>query len=115
MVAQALRDPEIGKGAPIDVVAFSSPAEVASSIDARAASVVILVTGLEESAAAIAGALAGKDVLTIGTTGTLTERGTVVGFEIREGKPKIVVSLARAHAQNVSLKAELLALARIVP
>lgn len=115
MIAQALRDPEIGKGAPVDVVVFSSAAELASAVDTRSASIVILATGLEESAGAIGSALSGKDVLTIGSTGALAERGAVVGFELREGKPKIVVNMTRAKAQNVVLKADLLALARLVP
>lgn len=114
MLVQSLRDPEIGKGAPIELVVFTSASEVATAVDSRSASIVILATGLEENAGAIAGSLAGKDVLTIGTTGVLAERGTVVGFELREGKPKIVVNLARAQAQHVSLKAELLNLARII-
>jgi len=114
MIAQSLRDPEIGKGAPVDVVVFTSATDLAAAVDARSAGIVIVASGLEDSAGAIAGALTGKDVLTIGTTGVLAERGTVVGFELREGKPKIVVNLARAKAQNVVFKAELLALARIL-
>lgn len=115
MIAQALRDPEIGKGAPVEVLGFTSASDLASAIDVWSASIVILTPGLEDAMSAIADAVASKNVLTIGTTGTLAERGAVVGFEVRESKPKIVVNLPRARAQNVVLKPELLALARIVP
>jgi hypothetical protein len=114
MLAEALREPEINRG-PVDVVPFTSAADLASAIDARGASIVVLTGGLEDSAGAIAAALSGKDVLSFGTTGALAERGVVVGFELREGKPKIVVNPTRARAQNVSLTAQLLALARIIP
>ena len=40
--------------------------------------------------------------------------GAVVGFDLEEGRPKIVVNLKRAKAQNVDFKAELLKFARIV-
>lgn len=115
LIAGALRDPEVGHGDPVDVEDFTSAAALASTVDARSASLVILVSGLEGSAAAIAHALSGKDVLTVGTTGVMVEQGAVVGFELRESKPKIVVSVRSASAQNVSFRAELLALARIVP
>lgn len=75
---------------------------------------IVLTAGLENDAGDIANACAGQDVLTVGTTGLLVERGASVGIEIRSGKPKIVVNLPRARAQNVAFRAELLNLARIV-
>jgi hypothetical protein len=64
--------------------------------------------------AAVAKALAGVDVLTVGATAAHAERGAVVGFDLEEGSPKIVANLAQAKAQNVAFRSELLKLARIV-
>jgi hypothetical protein len=62
----------------------------------------------------VAAALAGADVLTVGTTARHAENGAVVGIGLEEAHPKLVVNLARAKAQNVSFKAELIKLARVV-
>ena len=69
---------------------------------------------LEGDLPAIAAALNGVDVLTYGATAAHAAKGTVVGFDLEESKPKLVVNPARAKAQNVSFKAELLKLARLV-
>lgn len=102
-------------GGPVDVVTFTSAADLAQAVKTRDVSLVVLAGGLEDDMPAIAAAFAGMDVLTIGTTGTLAERGAVVGFEVREGKPKLVVNLRAARVQHVALRPELLGLARIVP
>ncbi len=76
--------------------------------------VVYLTVGLESETARIANALTGIDVLTVGTTARHAENGAVVGFALEEARPKIVLNLTRARAQNVDFKAEVLKLARIV-
>ena len=100
---------------PVDTVTYVTPGALVSELDAHAACIVVLTTGLEGDMPAIASAFSGKDVLTVGSTGTLVDRGANAGTEVRSGKPKIVVNLSTARAQNVSFRAELLNLARIVP
>ncbi|MDP9034978.1 MAG: YfiR family protein [Myxococcota bacterium] len=76
--------------------------------------VIYLTVGLESETARIANALTGVDVLTVGTTARHAENGAVVGFVLDEARPKIVLNLTRARAQNVDFKAEVLKLSRIV-
>ena len=98
----------------VEVVPYGGAPALAAACSARKAALVYLSAGLERESQAVAGALAGGDVLTVGATGAHAEAGAVVGFDLEGGKPKIVVNLASARAQNVSLKAELLRLTRIV-
>lgn len=111
-IAAALVDTE--PGAQVEIVAYGTAAALLAAVDARLASIVVLTPGLEGDGPDIAAAAAGKDVLTLATTGTLVERGAVAGVELRSGKPKVVVHLSRARAQGVTFRAELLSLARIV-
>jgi hypothetical protein len=73
-----------------------------------------LSVDLEPDAPAIAAALADTNVLTIGATGLMAERGACVGFELEGGKPKIYVNLRVAKAQKVDFRAELLRLVKLV-
>jgi hypothetical protein len=76
--------------------------------------IVYLTVGLESDTRRIANALAGVDVLTVGTSARHAENGAVVGFALEEARPKLVLNLKQAAAQNVKFKAEVLQLARIV-
>ncbi len=98
----------------VETVQYASAAALAETCRSRKAAIVYLSAGLEGEAGAVAGALAGGNILSVGATAAHAERGMVVGFDLDGGKPKIVVNLTVAKAQNVALKAELLRLARIV-
>jgi hypothetical protein len=103
-----------GTSVQVDVLAFTTAASLAERCRAQRISLVYLSTSLEADVAAIATALSGVDVMTVGATAAYAIKGTVVGFDLEEGKPKIVLNLARAKAQNVSFRAELLKLAHLV-
>jgi len=114
-VGSELRDlSDGGVAKTIDVIPFGGAASLAAACKSRHAAIVYLSASLDREVPAIAAALAGGDVLSIGATAAHAESGTVVGFDLEGGKPKIVVNLTPARAQNVSLKADLLRLARIV-
>ena len=98
----------------MDVIPFAGAAALAATIRDRKAAVVYLSADLDRDSSSVAGALAGGDVLTIGATGAFAEAGTVIGFDLVGGKPKIVANLGVAKAQHVDLKAEFLRLTRIV-
>lgn len=98
----------------VESMTWSSPAALAATVRARPTALVYLSIGLETEAPAIAAALAGVDVLTVGATGLIGERGACVAFELEEGKPKIYVNLHVAKAQKVDFRAELLRLAKLV-
>ena len=103
-----------GMDAQIDALPFTTAAVLAERCRAQHVSLVFLSTNLEREMGAIASSLSGVDVLTVGATAAYATRGTVVGFDLEEGKPRIVLNLARAKAQNVSFRAELLKLSRLV-
>jgi hypothetical protein len=115
-VARALEDMRDIAGLPksVERMDWSSPAALASAVRARPTALVYLSIELEAEAPAIAAALAGIDVLTVGSTGAIGERGACVGFELEEGKPKIYVNLRVAKAQKVDFRAELLRLVKLV-
>jgi hypothetical protein len=98
----------------VETLEWSSPAALVSVIGARPTALVYLSVGLEVEAPAIAVALEGVEVLTVGATGTIVERGACVGFELEEGKPKMYVNLRVAKAQKVDFGAQLLRLAKLV-
>ena len=115
-VAKALEEmPDIA-GLPKTVERFdwSSAEALAAAVRARPTDLVYLSVGLEAEAPAIAAALSGSAVLSVGATGALAERGACVGFELEEGKPKIYVNLRVAKAQKVDFRAELLRLVKLV-
>lgn len=103
-----------GKPKQIEVVAFAGAQAIADRVKNGHLAIVFFSLGLEGDLPAIAAALNGVDVLTYGATAAHAAKGTVVGFDLEESKPKLVVNPARAKAQNVSFKAELLKLARLV-
>jgi hypothetical protein len=103
-----------GVAAQVDIVDFTSAAELVDRCKAQHVALVYVSAGLEAEMAAMAPAFAGADVLTVGATGAFAERGAVVGFDLEEGRPRIVINAGRAREQNVSFKSELLKLARVV-
>lgn len=98
----------------VERIEWSGPAVLVSTIRARPTSLVYLSLGLEAEAGAVAAALSGIDVLTVGATGAIAERGACVGFELEEGKAKIIVNLRVAKAQKVNFRAEMLRVVKIV-
>jgi hypothetical protein len=115
-IASALDEmPDIaGLRKSVEMLDWSSPAALASAVQARPTALAYLSLGLEADAPAIADALVGADVLTVGATGLIAERGACVGFELEEGKPRIYVNLRVAKAQKVDFRAELLRLVKLV-
>ena len=115
-VAKALASMRDVGGAPahVEVMTFTSASALAQRCRSERVSLIYFSSGLEADMPGTGKELSGVDVLTIGATASLATRGVVVAFDLEEGKPKLVISLARAKSQNVSFKAELLRLARIV-
>jgi YfiR/HmsC-like len=115
-IASALGEMRDIAGLPktVDTLEWNSPAALASTVRTRPTALVYFSVGLEAEGAEIAAALAGSDVLTVGATGLIAERGACVGFELEEGKPRIYVNLRVAKAQKVDFRAELLRLVKLV-
>src|SRR4051812_17452573 len=93
-MAQALNElPDIA-GVPksIEMLEWTNPAALTSAVAARPTGLVYFSLDLEAEAPAIAAALAGTNVLTVGATGAMATSGASVGFELEEGRPKIYVN-----------------------
>lgn len=96
------------------IIQFASAAELARVCRERQPAILYLSPGLTSTAAAIADALAGLDLVSVSPVPEDVARGIVLGFEVVSGKPKLLVNLPRARGQNVSFKPELLRLARVI-
>lgn len=103
-----------GLDATVEEAAFTDGAKLAARCRAQRIALVYFAGGLESEMARVATALVGVDVLTIGGSSAYAAQGSVVAFDLEEARPKVVLNLRSAKAQNVSFKAELLKLARIV-
>jgi hypothetical protein len=97
-----------------ELVRYSSAGALGEFIKVRGADVVYLSTALEGELAAIAHALDGISVLSVGVNAAYVPRRAVLGFDVESGKPKLVVNLGQARRQAVAFPPELLTLARVI-
>lgn len=114
--AHALGEQHTMGGVPIAIeeAELADIPALAQRVRAQHVALVWFSSGLADDMPRIATAFAGVDVLTVGASAHHAEKGAVVGFDLEEARPKIVLNLKSAHAQTVDFKAELLKLARIV-
>jgi hypothetical protein len=73
-----------------------------------------MMPGLDAELTAIASALQGVPILTVGADADDVPGGLALGFALVEGKPKIVINLDVARAQQVDFSASLLKLSDVV-
>ncbi|MDB4944859.1 MAG: hypothetical protein JWP97_4393 [Labilithrix sp.] len=113
--ARALTEGKRIAGLPssVDTTPYADPGTLVARIKAGPVALVYLAAGLEGDMPKIAEGLRGIDVLTVGAAAAFAQGGAVVGFDLEEARPKLVLNLRSAKAQNVAFKAELLELARI--
>jgi uncharacterized protein DUF4154 len=98
----------------VDEAEFTDPEALAKRCRRDRVAVLYLTVGLEGDMQRLTAALANSDILTVGTTARHAENGAVVGFALEEARPKLIINLPRARAQNVDFRAEVLALARLI-
>jgi hypothetical protein len=112
----ALGEIRVIGGVPIHVEAaeFSDVDSLAKRCRRDKIAFLYLTVGLEAEMPRLTSALAGGDILTVGTTAQHAENGAVVGFALEEARPKLVINLPRAQAQHVEFRADVLALARLI-
>lgn len=97
------------------ILRYESAKALADECRARRASVVVLSAGFENEAASIAEALVQANVLSVSMIASYVERGVVLGFSARSGKPTILINLAQAKQQGVDFRSDLLKLAKVLP
>jgi hypothetical protein len=81
----------------------------------RHVSILYVTLGFSElDVDAMAHALDGVSVLSVGALGKYASRGVVLGFDLVGGKPKLIVNLGLAKRQRVELSSAVLKLMRVV-
>ncbi len=98
----------------VEEAAFTDPDALAKRCRADKIAILYLTVGLDGETSRIASALANAGILTVGSSARHAENGAVIGFGVEEARPKLVINLKQAAAQNVNFKAEVLALARLI-
>lgn len=83
--------------------------ELAGGVD-----VVLVASGLEAQASAIAEATRRRHVVTIGTTRAFAENGVMLAVFMQEGRPRIAVNMAQVRAAGTQLSAQLLRLCEVL-
>jgi hypothetical protein len=104
-------------GLPIELSStpYIDAAALARLIRERHVSVLYVTPGFTESEIdAMALALDGVSVLSVGALGKYASRGVVLGFDLVGGKPKLLVNLGLAKRQRVELSSAVLKLMRVV-
>lgn len=95
-------------------VTYAGAAALADVCRSKHVSILYLAPGLGDEVPAIKGALEGVSVLSVAALANEVPKGVVLGFDLVSGKPKIVVHLGQARRQDVSFRADLLKLARVL-
>ena len=103
-------------GLPVSVggLAYRSGSALADECRGGGIAIVYLTPGMAGSLEEVAYYLGGTSILSVSAVPDHVYEGTVLSFDLAEGKPKILVHLARAKAQSVDFKASFLKLATVV-
>lgn len=95
------------------LVTFSNAVALADVVRSRKAAIVYFGPGFGKQISAIRSAFSTLNVLTIGAVADYVPAGIVLGFDIVSGKPKLLVNIAQAKKQQVSLPASVLKLMKV--
>jgi hypothetical protein len=96
------------------LVNYEGAAALAKACREQRATILYIPEGLGGEVAEIGRALRGQDLLSVSGVAEDVARGVVLGFDLVSGKPKLVVNLEQAKQQNVSFKAEILKLVKVI-
>jgi YfiR/HmsC-like len=114
---KALSEAEAIDGMPLDRLSttYTDAAALARFIHEGNVAILYVTPGFRDSdIEAIAQALDGVSVLSVGALAKYTPRGMVLGFDLAGGKPKLIVNLGRAKRQKVELSSSVLKLVRVI-
>ena len=93
---------------------YESPEQLKRVVAEQRTYLVYFAPGFEDVLPKIAEQLRGTRVLTVSALGGDVERGAVLAFELASSKPRVVLNLSRARAQQLDFSAQLLRVARVV-
>lgn len=92
---------------------FSSTTELREVVEKEQAAVVYLAGDMDELAREIREVLDGLSVLSVTSNPGDVRRGIVLGFDLIEARPKILIHLPAAKSQKVQFSTRLLKLAKV--
>lgn len=93
---------------------FTNAAGLRAEVGRTHARIVYLTAGLGDEVGRIRTALAGAGVITVAAVGADVDRGAVVGFELVSSRPRIIVNLTVARAEQLQFNGQFLRLARVI-
>jgi hypothetical protein len=104
-----------GRAVEASVQPFSDAAGLAQRIKEQRVAIVYLAPGFDAGELqAIAKALSGLSVLSVGALSRFVQSGTVLGFDLISGKPKLLIHQKRARDQGVDFSSQVLKLAKVI-
>lgn len=92
------------------IVKYAGAASLVATSRERRAAVVVVSASLASEVEALGAAFDGVDVVTVGASAEMCQRGLVVGLELVSSRPKLFINLPRAARQNVAMSADVLRL-----
>ncbi len=96
------------------IVPYPGAAALAKRCRDEHVALVYVTPGLESEIERLRDAMIGVDVLTVAAVPDYVASGLVLGFELRSGKPKMLVNYEQAKRQNVAFTADVLKLMKVV-
>ena len=104
-------------GLPKDISthAYSSAAALAAACRAQRIAIVYLAPGLGDEVPAIAAALQEQSILSVAAMPSYVPRGIVLGMDVIEGRPKLLLNLTQARKQQVKLRPDVMQLMKVYP
>jgi hypothetical protein len=104
-----------GRAVEVSTQPFSDAAALAQRVKEQRVAIVYLAPGFDPSELqAIAKALNGLSVLSVGALSRFVQSGTVLGFDLISGKPKLLIHQKRARDQGVDFSSQVLKLAKVI-
>lgn len=115
MLRRELEDTREIAGFPVSVelIEYFDARSLRAAVEARHLSVLYLTPGFSERIAAISGALAGADLLSVSALASDVPSGIVLGFDLVSSQPKLWVNLSSAQRQNVTFEPQALKLMKV--
>jgi hypothetical protein len=95
-------------------IVFATAEQLQQTVRTQTPYLLYFAQGFEDVVGAVAKALQGTRALTVSAVGGDVGRGAVLSFELASSKPRIVLDLRRARAQQMDFSAQLLRIARVI-
>lgn len=116
-LSAALRAAPTLGGLPHDevLVRFTDRATLLADVQRVGARVVLFAPGFAADAKDIATTLEGRQLITVSATPRGVQEGLVLGFDLVDGKPRMLFNLASARRQQSDFRAEVIKLMTVVP